>query len=163
MPLVIAAVAEAYNSQDPLLHATGDCGVISLVFLLHLGEHVYSSNANKDTFPFWLQDVDFIFGTHCYNATTSVILTSSYPLKSRFFLPLPSKRMAPWGKKLKHGSTWHVLRSPVFAILRRVHHLCHSNAPSTTALHTEGLSPIWYHHQHHQQPSYRYASSHHMA
>jgi hypothetical protein len=59
MPLVAAAVQDAYTTLDPLLCATGDCGVIGLFFLLRPGEHVHSVN-DSDTSPFRLQDVEFL-------------------------------------------------------------------------------------------------------
>jgi hypothetical protein len=65
-------LTDAYSSPDPLLRATGDCAVIGLFFLLRPGEHVHSYQDN-DTAPFRLQDVEFIFGIHCYNAATRAL------------------------------------------------------------------------------------------
>jgi hypothetical protein len=69
MPLVAAAVQDAYTTMDPLLCATGNCGVIGLFFLLRPGEHVHSAN-DSDTSPFRLQDVEFLIGPLCHSAAT---------------------------------------------------------------------------------------------
>jgi hypothetical protein len=133
MPLVAAAVTEAYTTPDPLLRATGDCGVISLFFLLRPGEHVYSSNDN-DTSPFRLMDVEFLLGEHCFNAATCDLDLLLSP--EQVLLTFTKQKNGTLGEKLKHGSTGHVLMSPVLATLGQVRHLRHYNAPPTAALHT---------------------------
>ena len=133
MPLVASAISDAYASPDPLLRATGDCGVIGLFFLLRPGEHVHSANDN-DTSPFRLKDVDFLLGHHCYNAATCDLDLLLSP--EQVLLTFTKQKNGTLGEKLKHGSTDQVLMSPVLAVLRRVRHLRQHNAPSTTALHT---------------------------
>jgi hypothetical protein len=133
MPLVAAAVADAYSSPDPLLRATGDCAVTGLFFLLCPGEHVHSYQDN-DTAPFRLQDVEFILGIHCYNAATCAMDLLLYP--EQVLLTFTKQKNGTLGEKLKHGSTGHPLMSPVLAVLRRVCHLCQHHAPPATPLHT---------------------------
>jgi hypothetical protein len=114
MPLVTAAVTEAYMSPDPLLHATGKCGVIGLFSLLRPGEHVYLSNDN-DTSPFWLMDVEFLLGEHCFNAATCDLDFLLSP--AQVLLTFTKQKNGTLGENLKHGSTGHVLMSPVLAML----------------------------------------------
>jgi hypothetical protein len=134
MPLVAAAVQVAYTTPDPLLRATGDCGVICLFFLLRPGEHVKAA-PDSDTSLFRLCDVEFLLGHSCYNAATcedlELILSPD-----QVHLTFIKQKNGECGEKLAHGSTDQVLMSPIHAILRRVRHLREHNAPPTTPLHT---------------------------
>jgi hypothetical protein len=133
MPLLAAAVAGAYSSSDPLLRATGDCTVIGLFSLLRPGEHVHSYQDN-DTAPFRLQDVEFNFGIHCYNAATCDMDLLLCP--DSVLLTYSKQKNGTLGEKLKHGSTGHPLMSPILAVLCRVRHLRQHHAPPATPLHT---------------------------
>jgi hypothetical protein len=79
-------------------------------------------------------DVKFIIGEHCFNAATCDLDLLLSP--EQVLLTFTKQKNGTLGEKLKHGSTRHVLMSPVLATLRRVRHLRHHNAPTTTALHT---------------------------
>jgi hypothetical protein len=137
MPLAAAAVQDAYATPDPLLHATGDCGVIGLFFLLRPGKHVKAA-ADSDTSPFRLCNVEFLLGHSCYNAATRDLVL--IPSPDQVHLTFTKQKNRECGKKLAHGSTDQVLMSPIHAVLRRVRHLRENNAPPTTPLHTVFLS-----------------------
>jgi hypothetical protein len=120
MPLVAVAAQDAYTTLDPLLRATGDCGVIGLFFLLVPGGP-FKAASDNDTLPFRLQDVEFLLGHSCHNAATCDL--ALIPSPDLVHLTFTKQKNGECSKKLAHGLTDQVLMLPIHAVLCCIRHL----------------------------------------
>jgi hypothetical protein len=127
---VTHAVNTAYESTDPYIRATADCGVIGYFFLLRPGEHTYCSTENH---PFRLEDVSFFCANQWRNAavTPLTMLNSS----TQVLLNFTTQKNGEENEAISHGDTPAPLVSPLKAVLRRVVHLRTNQAPPSTPLH----------------------------
>lgn len=133
--LVQHAAQAAYSTQDLLLHATADCGVIGFFFLLRPGEHTY---CYTDNHPFRLQDVSFYCGSQWLNAAVAPL-----PLlmaATSVLLNFTTQKNAEKDEPVKHGDTDSILLSPLKAVRRRVLHLRERHSAPNTPLHTVHLA-----------------------
>lgn len=130
IPMQLLRHAVDNLQSDALTKAVADLLQIGMFYLLRPGEHTYSSDNNH---PFRLCDVSFQSVLAAINATH--ITQSQLDASNRVHLNFTTQKNGEKGEAITHGDTDDFI-SPFKAVRRRIEHLQHHNAPSTTPLHT---------------------------
>jgi hypothetical protein len=132
-PISLDVLHQACNiaqaAADPESVAAADLMWTAFFFLLRPGE--YMNNADG-AHPFSLSDVRLWVVTKQINPLTASIAS----LHSATFVALVfgNQKNAVRGKVVGHGCSGNQLACPVKAIVRRLEHLRHHNAPASTPL-----------------------------
>jgi hypothetical protein len=122
----------------PLALAIADMSTLGFFFLLRPGEYT-SSSSTSDSRPFTLQDVTFRAGGVLSSATTgnlTIIPTSTFAT-----LRFTRQKNGTENEIIGHARSGHATVCPVLALIRRVLHLRHYNAPPDTPLCTVFVTP----------------------
>ena len=132
VPMVILLRAADLATPSVRDQATIDCIWMAFYFLLRPGEYANASGDAKH--PFRLQDVEFKIGAQHF---ASVAHRTALQFLSSTFVSLTftTQKNGVKGEKLAHACNGQAQACPVRAVMRRVAHLIHHNAPMTTPLH----------------------------
>ena len=133
-PVPMSILLRAAELATPSVRdqATIDCIWMAFYFLLRPGEYANASGDAKH--PFRLKDVEFKIGAQHFR---NVIHHSAVQFLSATFVSLTftTQKNGVKGEKLAHAANGQAQACPVKAVLRRVAHLVHHNAPHDTPLH----------------------------
>ena len=132
VPMTILLRAAELATPSVRDQATIDCIWMAFYFLLRPGEYANATGDAKH--PFRLKDVEFKVGAQHF---PHVIRCTAVQLLSATFVSLTftTQKNGVKGEKLAHAANGQCQACPVKAVLRRVAHLVHHNAPHDTPLH----------------------------
>jgi hypothetical protein len=134
LPVQLIEHAVASLQTNEFDKAIGDLIILGFFFLLHPGEHTYSSDSEYDR-PFRLQDVSFeIPNLGTTNGAAADV--AGLHQASRVNLNFTNQKNGEKDECISHGDTDNALLSPLKAALRRIKHLRSRGAAVDTPLHT---------------------------
>ena len=125
-------------ATSPLTFAIADVAILGFFFLLRPGEHTMAAQGS-DTQPFRLDDVCFRVGGLALPASLMDIETIPYATFAT--LKFTRQKNGTENEVVGHARSGHSNICPVLALIRRVLHLRHFNAPLDTPLCTVFTTP----------------------
>jgi hypothetical protein len=118
-----------------------DIALVGFFFLCRPGEYTFPSDADTKSSPFRLADVVFYSGQRRMPGASTPIADLS--TATYVYLTFTDQKNGVRGERIGHSRSGDPFACPVLALLRRVLHLRHFDAPATTPLYMVHQAKSW--------------------